>query len=180
MIGGGGVPPQHRWSAQRWADGINLGSNAVLAFNHPLGQYTVCLGYSWIHINVAKKYLKNKKIGKKPMICGIHYFTTALKTKIDAIILSRFDITVTAVQSQKAVSDRSLCKASRYYYLLVVGPLRPTWSPSHSPPVGDWVSEWMSAQVSEGSSKVRSMYFPSFFSSWDVNLPPSGKENKMM
>ena len=36
----GGVPPQHRWSAQRWADGINLGPNAVLAFNHPLGQYT--------------------------------------------------------------------------------------------------------------------------------------------
>ena len=44
IIGGGGVPPQHRWSAQRWADDINLWPNAVLAFNHTLGQYL----YVWV------------------------------------------------------------------------------------------------------------------------------------
>ena len=49
-----GVPPQHRLSAQSWADGINLWSNAVLAVNHPLGEQTVCMGFSWIPINIAK------------------------------------------------------------------------------------------------------------------------------
>ena len=53
MVGAPPPPPQHRWSAQRWADGINLWPNAVLAFNHPLGQYTQCLGYSRILINIA-------------------------------------------------------------------------------------------------------------------------------
>ena len=46
MIGGGGRgSPWHRLSAQRWADGINLCPNAVLAFNHPSGEKTVCLGF---------------------------------------------------------------------------------------------------------------------------------------
>ena len=43
--GGGGGHLQHRWSAQRWADGINLWPNAVLAFNHLLGELTVYLGF---------------------------------------------------------------------------------------------------------------------------------------
>ena len=47
MFGWGGVggPLQHRLSAQRWADGIKLWPNAVLAFNNPLGELTVCLGF---------------------------------------------------------------------------------------------------------------------------------------
>ena len=53
--GGGGVPPQHRWSAQRWANAINLWPNAVLAFNHPLGQHTVC--YSLIRIKYSYIYI---------------------------------------------------------------------------------------------------------------------------
>ena len=44
--GGGGFPPQHRWSAQPWADGINLWHNAVLAFNHPKDRYTGMFGLS--------------------------------------------------------------------------------------------------------------------------------------
>ena len=55
MIGGGGV----QRSAQRWADGINSWPNVVLAFNH------VCLGYSWILINVDKKYMKKSKNSEK-------------------------------------------------------------------------------------------------------------------
>ena len=45
MIGGGGGSPQHRLFGQRWAEGINLWPNAVLAFNHPLGESTGCLGF---------------------------------------------------------------------------------------------------------------------------------------
>ena len=40
-----GVLLQHRWSAQRWADGISLLPNVVLAFNHPLGEQTVYSGF---------------------------------------------------------------------------------------------------------------------------------------
>ena len=40
MIGGrgegGGAHPQHRLSAQRWADGTNMWPNAVGIFNRPL------------------------------------------------------------------------------------------------------------------------------------------------
>ena len=77
----GRVPPQHRWSAQRWADGINLWPNAVLAFYHPLGQYT--LGYSRILINIViyikKCFWKSEKLKKNEIItCEIHYFITKL------------------------------------------------------------------------------------------------------
>ena len=75
----GGGTPQHRWSAQRWADGINLWPNAELAFNHPSGQYTVCLGYSWILINVDKQTIFEyiwKFFKKETMIRGINYFIT--------------------------------------------------------------------------------------------------------
>ena len=51
----GGVLLQHRWSAQRWADGINLWPNAVLAFNHLFGELTVCLGFVRILINIVEK-----------------------------------------------------------------------------------------------------------------------------
>ena len=61
---GGGGPPQHRCSAQHWANGINLWPNAVLAISHPLGQYTVCLGYSWILINVDNFFFFKSKNSK--------------------------------------------------------------------------------------------------------------------
>ena len=103
----GGVPTQHRWSAQRWANGINLWPNAVLAFNHALGQYTVCLGYCWILINVDKNIWKKLKTEKnKIMICGIHYFITKLKTKIDVILRSRFK------DADKRISGQALNAAS--------------------------------------------------------------------
>ena len=41
--------------SQRWANGINLWPNAVLALNHPLDEHTVCSEFSWILINIAKK-----------------------------------------------------------------------------------------------------------------------------
>ena len=69
---------------------IKLWPNAVLALSHPLGQYTVCSGFSWTLINVDNKYLKKSKNSEqKNIICGIHYFITKLKKKIDVIILSR-------------------------------------------------------------------------------------------
>ena len=37
------------------ADGINIWPNAVLTFNHPLDVHIVCLGFSWILINLDKK-----------------------------------------------------------------------------------------------------------------------------
>ena len=55
---GVGVPLQHRLSAQRWADGVNLWPNAVLALTHPLGEQTVCLGFS----RIVKKVFKNLKL----------------------------------------------------------------------------------------------------------------------
>ena len=51
----GGGSPQHRLSAQRWADGINLRPNAVLAFNHPLDVHVHVLFFSLILINIVKK-----------------------------------------------------------------------------------------------------------------------------
>ena len=63
------VPPQHRWSAQRWADGINLWRNAVLAFNHPLGQYIQCLGFSRILINIVLYIRKWNESGFRPPLC---------------------------------------------------------------------------------------------------------------
>ena len=92
-----GVPPQHRWSAQRWADGISLWPNAVLALNRPLGQYTQCLGYSRILINIViyikKCFWKSENSKKNEIITSeIHNFITKLKKKIDVITMSRFKL----------------------------------------------------------------------------------------
>ena len=68
--------------------------NAIGTFNRPskcLGIQKVCLGFKRIHRNVDKKYLKKSKI----MIWGIDYFITKLKTKIDVIIRSCFNIITT-------------------------------------------------------------------------------------
>ena len=85
MIGGSGASLQHRFSAQHWADGINLWLNAVLALNHPLGEQTVCLGFSRIVINIVKIcFFKSDIVLKtKIVICRIHDFITKFKIKID-------------------------------------------------------------------------------------------------
>ena len=79
-----GVPLQHRLSAQRWADGINMWINSMLTFNHPLGVQIVCLGYLWILRIVDKNWnhdLRDKLLHTKP------------NTQIDVISWSHFNIT---------------------------------------------------------------------------------------
>ena len=61
MIGGGGVSPQHRLSAQRWVDGINLWPNDMLAFNHPSGEPAVCLEFPGFLKILLRNVFKNKK-----------------------------------------------------------------------------------------------------------------------
>ena len=64
-----GVPPQHRMFAQRWADAINMWSNAVGTFKRPLAGvqvYTNCLiwvtvGFIIIWIKYILKTLKKIK-----------------------------------------------------------------------------------------------------------------------
>ena len=91
MIGGGGVPPQHRWSAQRWADGINLWPNTLVQYT---GMFELLLDsykYCYIYIkNCFENLKKNWKI--EIIICGKHYFIKKIKTKNDVIMLSRFII----------------------------------------------------------------------------------------
>ena len=61
--------------------------NIRTSFSRCLAIQKVCLGILRIHRNVDKKYFKNSKNSErnKIMICGIHYFNTELKTKIDVI-----------------------------------------------------------------------------------------------
>ena len=48
--GGGGGPLQHRLSAQRWADGINMWPNAVGTFKRPLAGAYVYKKFVWVFI----------------------------------------------------------------------------------------------------------------------------------
>ena len=68
--------------------------NIQPSFSKCLGIQKVCLGFKRIHRNVDKKYFKKSKNSEKNkiMICGIHYFITKLKTKIDVILGSRFNM----------------------------------------------------------------------------------------
>ena len=65
MIGAEGGLPTAPMVCSTLGRRHELVSNAVLAFNHSLCQYTVCLGYSWILINVDKKYFKKSKNSEK-------------------------------------------------------------------------------------------------------------------
>ena len=93
---GRGAPPQHRLSAQRWADQINIAKccrNIQPSISRSLGIQTIYLGFPRIQRNVDKQYFKKSKNSErnKIMICGIHCFTTKLKTKIYVIPRSRFN-----------------------------------------------------------------------------------------
>ena len=46
---------KHRKKSNFKAGGTKLWSNAVLAFNHVLGELTVCLGFVRTLINIVKK-----------------------------------------------------------------------------------------------------------------------------
>ena len=64
--GGGGGPLQHRLSAQRWADGINVWPNAVGTFKRPLAGVWVYKKFVWVIIEMLiKNILKNLKTLKK-------------------------------------------------------------------------------------------------------------------
>ena len=62
-------------------------------FNHPLGVQIACLVFLWSFINVDRKCPKKSlKIEKIHMIiCGINYYITKLKTKLDVLPLISFN-----------------------------------------------------------------------------------------
>ena len=68
--------------------------NIQTSFSMCLCIQKVCLVYSRIHKNVIKKYFFKSKNSEKNniMICGMYYFITKLKTKIDVIPRSCFNI----------------------------------------------------------------------------------------
>ena len=49
-----GVPPQHRMSAQRWADGINMWPNAVGTFKRFLAGVQVYKKFVWVTVGFIK------------------------------------------------------------------------------------------------------------------------------
>ena len=72
------IPLQHRLSAQRLDDDINMWPNSVLTFNHSIHVKILCLGYLWILRN--KNVFKSLKILKKSKSWSAEY-TTSYTTK---------------------------------------------------------------------------------------------------
>ena len=54
-----GVPPQHRLSAQRWADGMNMWPNVVRTFKRPLPGVYVYKKFVWVSVRLIKMWVKN-------------------------------------------------------------------------------------------------------------------------
>ena len=86
---------QHRLSAQRCTDVINMWPNAVGIFKYTLAGVYVYKKFvrvlsGFIKMLIKKFFLNLKTLKNKIISCGIHYFITKLKTKIDVIPRSRF------------------------------------------------------------------------------------------
>ena len=117
-----GIDLQHWFSAQCWADNINMWPNAVLSFNYHLGIQIVCLGYLWILRNVDKKCcFFNLKILKKNeiMIYGIHCFIQNKIPKNDVIPRRPCNVAMRTMIIENGGNDVRFALCSAYWECLM-------------------------------------------------------------